>query len=168
METGAFVISGEENVITYVPVNFEDKFKAQWSPKVIVQMNDYQFKLVRVEGEFVWHDHPDADETFMVIAGELEIKFRDGSLTLKSGEMFVVPRGVEHCPVAEKVALSGSTVNARWAVRASWSVFCYCQLFLHGLSRSRLTGVTKPARGAKKRPVYSNFPAPAGGVKWLW
>ncbi len=91
--------------MTYVPVNFEDKFskfKAQWSPKVVARMNDYQFKLVRVEGEFVWHDHPDTDETFMVIDGELEIKFRDGSLTLKSGEMFVVPRGLEHCPVALK------------------------------------------------------------------
>ena len=91
--------------MTCVPVNFEEKFsrfKELWSPKVVAQMNDYQFKLVRVQGEFVWHDHPDTDETFIVMDGELEIKFRDGSVTLKSGEMFVVPRGIEHCPVAEK------------------------------------------------------------------
>ena len=64
-------------------------------------MNDYQFKLAKVKGEFVWHDHPETDEVFIVIDGSLDILFRDGKVTLESGEMFVVPKGVEHKPVAE-------------------------------------------------------------------
>jgi mannose-6-phosphate isomerase-like protein (cupin superfamily) len=84
-------------------INFKDKFtkfSEQWSPRVIAEMNDYQFKLVKVEGEFVWHDHPDTDEVFIVIEGELNIEFREGVVTLSSGELFVVPKGIEHKPVA--------------------------------------------------------------------
>lgn len=77
------------------------KINEHWSPRVVAEMNDYQFKLVKVEGEFVWHDHPDTDEVFIVVKGSLDIQFRDGSVALRSGEMFVVPRGVEHKPVAE-------------------------------------------------------------------
>lgn len=87
----------------YTAINFKDKFTKfsnHWSPRVIAQMNDYQFKLVKVEGEFVWHDHPDTDEVFIVIEGVLNIEFRDGAVTLNSGEMFVIPKGVEHKPVA--------------------------------------------------------------------
>ncbi len=86
-------------------INFEDKFSRfhdHWSPRVIAEMNDYQFKLVRVQGEFLWHDHPDTDEVFVVLDGTLTIEFRDGHVTIDSGEMFVVPRGVAHKPVAEK------------------------------------------------------------------
>ena len=72
-----------------------------WSPRIIAEMNDYQFKLVRIQGDFVWHDHPDTDETFLVLDGELRIDFRDGDVTLAAGEMFVVPAGVEHKPCAE-------------------------------------------------------------------
>jgi mannose-6-phosphate isomerase-like protein (cupin superfamily) len=68
---------------------------------VIAEMNDYQFKLAKVEGEFVWHSHDDTDETFIVIDGELTIEFRDRHVVLKKGEMVVVPRGVEHKPSAE-------------------------------------------------------------------
>lgn len=64
-------------------------------------MNDYQFKLVKVQGEFVWHSHAETDETFIVLEGELTIEFRDGQVNLKSGEMFVVPKGMEHKPMAE-------------------------------------------------------------------
>ena len=84
-------------------VNFKEKFskfKDHWSPRVIAEMNDYQFKLAKVEGKFVWHAHPDTDEVFIVIEGTLEIAFRDGKVTLESGEMFVVPKGIEHKPVA--------------------------------------------------------------------
>jgi len=84
-------------------INFKDKFSKfteHWSPRVIAEMNDYQFKLVKVEGEFVWHDHPDTDEVFIVIEGTLSIEFRDGVVVLDPGEMFVVPKGVEHKPVA--------------------------------------------------------------------
>ena len=63
-------------------------------------MNDYQFKLVKVEGEFVWHDHPDTDEVFIVMEGVLDIEFEDGKVTLQAGEMFVVPKGVRHTPSA--------------------------------------------------------------------
>ena len=89
--------------MTYAPISFEEKFARfsdQFRPKVIAQMNDVQFKLVRVEGDFVWHSHADTDETFIVLDGELAIDFRDGRVTLRSGEMFVVPRGVEHKPFA--------------------------------------------------------------------
>ncbi|UCC14577.1 MAG: cupin domain-containing protein [Gammaproteobacteria bacterium] len=89
----------------YVPLNFKAKlasFEDYWSPRVIAEMNDYQFKLATVEGEFVWHDHKDTDEVFIVIEGRLKIEFRDGAVELSAGEMFVVPRGVEHKPVAEQ------------------------------------------------------------------
>ena len=85
------------------PINFQDKFSKfteHWSPRVIAEMNDYQFKLVKVEGEFVWHNHPDTDEVFIVIDGTLNIEFRDGVLSLNPGEMYVIPKGVEHKPVA--------------------------------------------------------------------
>ena len=65
-------------------------------------MNDYQFKLVKLEGEFVWHSHADTDETFIVLDGELRIDFRDGAVQLRAGEMYVVPRGVEHKPFAAR------------------------------------------------------------------
>lgn len=85
-------------------INFKDKFSQfseHWSPRVIAEMNDYQFKLVKVAGEFVWHDHPETDEVFIVIEGVLTIEFRDGLVTLSPGEMFVIPKGVEHKPVAK-------------------------------------------------------------------
>lgn len=76
------------------------KFSDHWSPKVVAEMNDYQFKLVKFQGDFVWHDHADTDEVFLVIAGEMEIEFRDRTVTLSKGEMFVIPKGVEHRPHA--------------------------------------------------------------------
>ena len=87
----------------YLPINFEDKFarfRDRWSPKVVAEMNDYQFKLVRLQGEFVWHSHAESDEVFVVIDGRMAIDFRDGRVELAAGEMFVVPRGVEHKPFA--------------------------------------------------------------------
>jgi len=86
-------------------INFAEKFgfiKEQWQPKVVAEMNDYQFKLVRLEGDFVWHEHRDTDETFIVMEGELRIDLRDGTVRVRAGEMFVVPRGVEHKPYAEQ------------------------------------------------------------------
>jgi mannose-6-phosphate isomerase-like protein (cupin superfamily) len=91
--------------MSYHPVNFGEKFSlfgAQWQPKVIAEMNDYQFKLVKLQGDFIWHDHPDTDETFIVIEGDLRIDFRDGAVHVATGEMFVVPKGVEHKPFADK------------------------------------------------------------------
>ena len=79
-----------------------EKFSDHWSPKVIAEMNDYQFKLVKIEGEFVWHNHTDTDETFIVIEGEMKIDFEDNTVVLKEGEMYVVAKGVEHKPYAEK------------------------------------------------------------------
>src|SRR5215475_11307344 len=89
---------------TYAPINLAEKFgkfTEQWSPRVIAEMNDYQFKLSKLQGEFVWHSHPETDEVFLVVDGAMTIEFRDGHVDLKAGEMFVVPRGVEHKPVAE-------------------------------------------------------------------
>lgn len=86
------------------PINLMHKlslFQEQWSPKVIAQMNDYQFKVVRLQGDFIWHSHPETDETFLVLEGTLRIDFRGASVSLESGEMYVVPRGVEHKPYAE-------------------------------------------------------------------
>jgi mannose-6-phosphate isomerase-like protein (cupin superfamily) len=85
-------------------INFRQKFSLfteQWKPKVIAEMNDYQFKVVRLEGDFIWHDHEDTDETFIVLEGKLRIDFRDGAVNLATGEMFVVPKGVEHKPFAD-------------------------------------------------------------------
>ena len=90
--------------MNYLPVNFTDKlsrFSDLWSPRVVAEMNDYQFKLVKVQGEFVWHEHPDTDEVFIVLEGKLSIEFKDGKVTLEPGEMYVVPKGVQHRPVAE-------------------------------------------------------------------
>lgn len=92
------------NDMNYRPINLQNKlskFSELWSPKTIAQMNDYHFKLVKVQGEFIWHDHPETDEVFLVLKGQLEIHFRDGKVTLNEGEMFVVPKGAEHKPVAE-------------------------------------------------------------------
>ena len=89
----------------HTPINFNEKLlklDEHWSPRVIAEMKEYQFKLVKVLGEFVWHDHPETDEVFIVLDGVLNIKFRDGVVTLEAGEMYVVPKGVEHKPVAEK------------------------------------------------------------------
>jgi mannose-6-phosphate isomerase-like protein (cupin superfamily) len=85
-------------------INLQEKFglfSEQWQPKVIAEMNEYQFKIVRLEGDFVWHSHPDTDEAFIVLDGALRIDFRDGAVSLGTGEMFVVRRGVEHKPYAE-------------------------------------------------------------------
>jgi mannose-6-phosphate isomerase-like protein (cupin superfamily) len=75
-------------------------FSELWSPKVVARVNDYEVKVVKVDGEFVWHRHADTDELFLVTAGELVIQLRDGDVALAPGQLFVVPRGVEHCPIA--------------------------------------------------------------------
>ena len=89
--------------MNYEAINFADKlarFSERWSPRIVARMNDYHFKLVKIEGEFVWHSHAETDEVFIVIEGEMSIELRDGRVNLRAGEMFVVPRGVEHRPVA--------------------------------------------------------------------
>ena len=78
------------------------KFSDHWSPKVITELNDYQFKLVKIQGEFVWHNHPDTDEVFIVIEGTMNIEFENETVRLTEGEILVVPKGVEHKPYAEK------------------------------------------------------------------
>ncbi len=88
----------------YQAINFAQKLSLiadQWQPRVVAEMNDYQFKLVKLQGDFVWHDHKDTDETFVVLEGKLRIDFRDGAVLIGPGEMFVVPKGVEHKPFAE-------------------------------------------------------------------
>jgi mannose-6-phosphate isomerase-like protein (cupin superfamily) len=86
-------------------INFAEKlalFGDQWQARVIAEMNDYQFKLVRIEGDFIWHEHTDTDETFIVLDGQLRIDMREGSVLLSAGEMFVVPKGTQHKPYAER------------------------------------------------------------------
>jgi mannose-6-phosphate isomerase-like protein (cupin superfamily) len=90
--------------VRHSAINLGEKlgmFSEHWSPKIVAQMNDYHFKLVKFQGDFVWHSHDDTDETFIVIEGQMSIDFRHGRVDLKAGEMFVVPRGVEHKPFAE-------------------------------------------------------------------
>lgn len=90
--------------MNYEAINFQRKFgsfSVQWAPKVIAEMNDYQFKIVKLQGDFIWHHHKDTDETFIVIEGKMRIDFRDGQVHIAAGEMYVVPRGVEHKPFAE-------------------------------------------------------------------
>ena len=89
--------------MSYSGINFADKFATfsdQWSPKIVAQMNDYHFKLVKLQGDFVWHAHQETDEVFIILEGTLTIAFRDGHVELHAGEMFVVPKGVEHKPSA--------------------------------------------------------------------
>lgn len=86
-------------------INFKekfDKFSEHWSPKVIAEMNDYQFKLAKIKDEFVWHSHDDTDEVFVIMKGSMMMRLRDKDIELNEGEMFVVPKGVEHQPFAEK------------------------------------------------------------------
>ncbi len=86
-------------------VNLKDKFSRfseHWSPRVVAELNDYQFKLVKIKGEFTWHDHQDTDEAFIVMKGSMSIEFRDGLVDLSEGEMYVVPKGVEHKPQARE------------------------------------------------------------------
>ena len=86
-------------------INFAQKFSLfteRWTPKVIAEMNDYQFKISRLQGDFIWHAHAATDETFIVLEGQLRIDFRDGHVLVTQGEMVVVPKGVEHKPFAEQ------------------------------------------------------------------
>ena len=85
-------------------VNLAEKFSLfaeHWSPKIVAELNDNYVKVVKIEGEFVWHHHDDEDELFLVVSGRLRMQFRDGDVVLEPGELIVVPRGIEHCPVAE-------------------------------------------------------------------
>ena len=118
----------------YSAINFADKytlFHEQWAPKVIAEMNDYQFKIARLEGEFVWHQHSETDETFIVLEGELIIYFRDGEVTVRAGEMYVVKKGIEHKPSAARetklllieprgVLNTGDETNKRTAINDVW------------------------------------------------
>jgi mannose-6-phosphate isomerase-like protein (cupin superfamily) len=88
----------------YHAVNFAAKFARipqPWQPRVIAEMNDYQFKLARLDGEFIWHHHAETDEAFIVLEGTLRIEMRGGAVRLGPGEMYVVPKGVEHRPCTE-------------------------------------------------------------------
>ena len=90
--------------MSHKPINFRQKFdlfNEPWQPKVIAEMNDYQFKVVKLQGDFIWHDHKDTDETFIVIEGILRIDFRDGAVHVSTGEMFVVRKGIQHKPYTE-------------------------------------------------------------------
>jgi len=120
--------------MNYQPVNFQEKltkFSEHWSPRIIAQMNDYHFKVVKIQGEFVWHAHPETDEVFIVLKGQLEIQFRDGQVLLNEGELFVVPKGLEHKPVATQecqillvepvgTVNTGDVVSERTAAHDVW------------------------------------------------
>lgn len=115
-------------------INFLDKFSKiedHWAPKIIAALNNYHLKLAKVYGDFIWHNHIDTDEVFIVIEGELRIDFRDSSLTVKSGEMVVVPKGVDHKPYAEKeckillvepagIINTGSTLGKYTVLKDEW------------------------------------------------
>ena len=88
-------------------INFKEKlqkFSDQWSPKVIAEMNDYQFKLVKIQNDFIWHKHEDTDEVFIVLDGKIFIEFEDKTIEINQGEMIVVPKGVKHKPYAKDEA----------------------------------------------------------------
>ena len=85
-------------------INLDERFAQfsdKWSPKVIARLNDYEVKVARLQGEFVWHEHSDIDELFLVLDGRLTIRLRERNVVLAPGELYVVPRGVEHCPQAD-------------------------------------------------------------------
>jgi len=98
-------MSNNEHQVKYPAINFQEKlnlFSEQWTPKVISEINNHQVKIVKIEGDFEWHQHRDSDEAFIVIDGSLRLDFRDGAAIVNAGEMYVVPKGVEHKPFAEK------------------------------------------------------------------
>lgn len=85
-------------------INLKEKysmFSKHWSPRIIAEMNNYHFKIAKIKGEFIWHDHKHTDETFLVIEGSMILLFREREVHLSAGEMFVIPKGVEHKPYAE-------------------------------------------------------------------
>ena len=89
----------------YNPVNFKEKFSKfseTWTPKILGKFDNYYMKCAKMQGEFVWHSHTDVDELFIVISGSLRILFRDGEVSVSAGECFIVPKGVEHKPVADE------------------------------------------------------------------
>ena len=89
------------------PVTLSEKLKLiadHWHPRIVARVDDYHVKLVKVKGEFVWHAHDDQDEMFLVLEGNIVIRMRDGDVSLSAGDLFVVPKGVEHCPFAEDEA----------------------------------------------------------------
>ena len=86
-------------------INFENKYKKfsqHWTPHIIAEMNDYHFKLVKIKGDFIWHNHQTTDETFIVIEGEMYIQLENNKVKLSKGEMYIVQKGVEHKPYADK------------------------------------------------------------------
>ncbi|MCD4672471.1 MAG: cupin domain-containing protein [Anaerolineaceae bacterium] len=114
-------------------VNIAEKFRLfdeQWSPKIIGEMNDSYVKIAKLEGAFVWHQHDNEDEMFMIIKGKLLIRLRDRDLWINEGEFVVIPRGVEHCPVAEeevylmmlepKTTVNTGNVESERTVDANW------------------------------------------------
>ena len=114
-------------------VNFEDKFRQiteYWQPRIAGEVNNSYVKLAKLKGEFVWHHHENEDELFLVVKGRLCIKLRDGDLWLEAGEFAIIPKGVEHCPVAEeevqvlllepKSTLNTGNVRNERTVEAGW------------------------------------------------
>ena len=78
------------------------KFSEYWSPKFLAEMNDYQFKIAKIKGEFIWHNHSETDEVFIVIEGSMKILLKGKTIQLFEGDLYVVPKGIDHKPVAEK------------------------------------------------------------------
>jgi mannose-6-phosphate isomerase-like protein (cupin superfamily) len=123
-DTAPFGYGGAGDTMDRTAINLADKlakFSEHWSPKIVARMNDAEFKLVKLQGEFVWHSHADTDEVFIVLDGAMTLHFRDGDVRLRAGELFVVPKGVEHKPSAAtecKVMLveAAGTVNTGDAV----------------------------------------------------
>lgn len=114
-------------------VNLADKLgliSDYWSPKIVGELNDFYVKLVKLKGEFVWHFHENEDEMFLVVKGRLLIKLRDGDIRLREGEFFIIPKGVEHMPVADdevhvlllepKSTLNTGNVRNNRTVEAEW------------------------------------------------
>ena len=87
-------------------INFNEKFSKlpdeDYSVRIIAMMNDYEFKIVKFKGEFIWHAHADTDETFIILDGNMTLNFRDKAVELNSGEMIVIPKGVEHKPASKE------------------------------------------------------------------
>ncbi len=121
-------------IAKHVAINLGEKLQLisdHWKPRLVAEMNDYQFKLVKIQGDFIWHDHPQTDETFIVMAGVLRIDLRDGCVHVKPGEMYVVPKGVEHKTYAENEVQmllieprgtlnTGNTTDGRTAPNDVW------------------------------------------------
>ena len=127
-------------------------FFEHWQPKALTRLNDCEIKVVRLEGEFVWHAHQNTDELLLVVAGELTIQLRDGNVTLNPGQLFIVPQGVEHCPITEGEVHMLIRLNR---IRRDWANYFRHAVYKHTLGSPENVAWNRVIRWWKHLPRWN-------------